>query len=400
MSDIEALFAFLVGMYLIECLGWAPRDVVLFRSPLRRGWRILTGSSFHGHDRGGLFMLNPVPALGSAVQSQQWPVSISPTGVYAWVAQVFNPGGRHFQSERFHRFDAIQHVEAVGRELLINREPFARMASEPFAAELAAWIRELRQTPAAERSARIDAMLENATRTDDIRARVERWQQLGGSLYFLCNLLFVVFFVIAPIMVWRVGLTNCWVSLLLSIVLLMILIIYRFARAHRALYPEDRPGRWTHIATMAFFPPAAIRAHDALSRRLLVTYHPLAIARILCSAESFREFASATLRDLQWPVPPACPSDDPEHSRTEAFFRIRLQHALERVIRESDIDPADLLLPPAREEEDGRSYCPRCLCQFLIEEGTCESCGGIPLRPFDELPSADRSSSPPVTAEH
>jgi len=57
---------------------------------------------------------------------------------------------------------------------------------------------------------------------------------------------------------------------------------------------------------------------------------------------------------------------------------------LENVIRKfllvQKSDPESLLKPLAPNDPYSRTYCPVCLTQYVIEEGACNDCGGVPVK--------------------
>src|SRR5206468_5865843 len=100
--------------------------------------------------------------------------------------------------------------------------------------------------------------------------------------------------------------------LLVALLALTTSIAIFFHRAHKAFYPEAEDERFTHFLTVLLSPVTSIRALDIVSRPLLETFHPLAIARVFCSPEQFREFAGRVLRDIHFPALPLSPANQPD----------------------------------------------------------------------------------------
>jgi rRNA maturation endonuclease Nob1 len=126
--------------------------------------------------------------------------------------------------------------------------------------------------------------------------------------------------------------------------------------------------------------PSAIRAQDILARPLLELFHPLTVAKALCSAKDFENLAAVIIRDLQFPQLPIVPTECSEAAKqTESAFREILIKALERRL---GIDEAKILRPPDKSEGVHTSYCPRCLQQFTEAASHCPDCGGRPLAKF------------------
>jgi hypothetical protein len=159
-----------------------------------------------------------------------------------------------------------------------------------------------------------------------------------------------------------------------------------FYRAHRVLHPTADEERFTRFLTMLLAPPTAVRAADLLGRNLLESFHPLAVAQVLCAPNPFREFAQAVLRDSRHPFGPPVEGHVAATLpvQTESFFRQSVIARMEKLLEAAGIDPGTLLEPSAKSDRAHRSYCPRCGAQFVSAEGVCQDCGGLPLAAFAE----------------
>ena len=134
---------------------------------------------------------------------------------------------------------------------------------------------------------------------------------------------------------------------------------------------------------MLLAPPSAIRAPDLLARHLLENFHPLAVARVLCSPDRFKSFARQILLDLRYPLLPVCPTNEPEPVATEQWFRTARRKATEKFLQQAGLKPDELTVLPGPTEPANQSCCPRCGAQFVTPTGTCADCGGRPLEPFN-----------------
>src|SRR5688572_13641648 len=122
MSDVQWLFAVLAVLYAWECACWVKRGSVVFSTWLGRVWRARHPGNLLANQHGGFLFAAPLPPLGTLLTATQFPLSISPEGVLAYVASNVNPGWRPAQSERFVRFEEIRQVVARGGKLLVNGE--------------------------------------------------------------------------------------------------------------------------------------------------------------------------------------------------------------------------------------------------------------------------------------
>ena len=155
-----------------------------------------------------------------------------------------------------------------------------------------------------------------------------------------------------------------------------------FRRAHKRLLPLGDDERFTSFLIMLLAPPTAIRAHDVLARHLLETFHPLAVAQMLCSAEIVKAFARAVLLDLRFPMLPICPTSEANACATEQWFRTTRLQAMQKFICDAGLSLMDLTASPLRTDQENQSFCPRCGAQFVMTAGVCADCGGRPLERF------------------
>jgi hypothetical protein len=130
------------------------------------------------------------------------------------------------------------------------------------------------------------------------------------------------------------------------------------------------------------YPPAAIRASDALSRPLLESCHPLAAAAVLCDAPHFETFARRTLLDLRHPARPLATENQPALAAIEESARAETLAAAELVVRKAGLDPEKIIRPPEPSDSTCRAFCPRCHALFTSADSSCSDCGGMPLTPF------------------
>ncbi|MCU0783585.1 MAG: hypothetical protein MUF81_05955 [Verrucomicrobia bacterium] len=382
MSDVQWLFLVLAALYGWECACWVRRGSVAFSTWLGGNWRVRHPGNLLGNQRGGFIFAAPLPPLGTLLTASQFPFSLSPDGVLAYVATSVNPGWRPAQSEKFFRFDEIREVSVRDKKLLVNGEDLLTLASVSLARRFAAELRRLAKAIPSQREA---AIAELVHATLDTKAADQRWQELqplARPVRLLGNVLFVYLFVFAPGLIWQLGFKLSWLGLLVGLFALTIATAMFFHRAHRALHPQAGDERFTHTLTILLAPMTTMRAHDALSRPLLETFHPLAVAKAFLSKTDFRDFARRVLLDLRHPAQPVCSSANAAARATELYARTTLQSAVENLLRQSGVEPEELCQPPAPMDESCRAYCPRCGAQFTTPSGNCADCGGLALVAF------------------
>ncbi len=126
------------------------------------------------------------------------------------------------------------------------------------------------------------------------------------------------------------------------------------------------------VAKIALYPIATILTVETLSLAILKEFHPVVVA-IELNAKNWRKLAEISWRAANYPRP----SDDFAAKLDERTF-------LEQFLESHQVRVNQLRKDPQQREAGALSYCPRCLTQFRLLEGTCMDCEGIPLAVFRE----------------
>ena len=379
MTDLELLYAVLALIYCWECAWWLRRGAVGFRTWRGRRWGVVHPSVLLGNQALGFVFGCPLPPLGTILAGAQTPLSLAPDGVLAFVAPVVNPGWRPPQSARLVRWEEFRSVEAKGKTVRVNGTILVKALSPTFAGHLADGLRRLSREPAARREKAIREWLQAGFDQRALKARWQEFERETGRLKLLANGLFAFLFIAAPGLIWFLGLHRCWLGLVAGLLGFLFGIAFLFRRAHKKLYPSAEDERFTQFIIVLLSPATTPRARDLLSRPLLESFHPLTIAEAFCPKESFLALARLVVREIRYPALPACPLDDPLARGIEGYWRSALRETVERFLKQSGVEAAELLLPPAATDPACRSYCPRCLTQFTTAGGECADCGGIRL---------------------
>jgi hypothetical protein len=387
MSDLQTLFLVLVLLYAWECACWVPRGSVVFSTCWGWRWRMIHPGTLLGNARGGFVFACPLPPLGTLLTGNQFPLSLSPEGMLAFVATSTNPGWRPPQTGRFLRFDEIRSLESDGKRVRVNGEVWLKTTTRVFAEELVQWLRQLSRMTLEQRAAAINEVFQTGFHAQTIAQRWGELRKQVTGLRWLTNALFVYLFVLSPIVIWYFGLKLCWPGLLAGLLALTSTTAILFRRAHKSLYPQADDERFTHFLTILLSPLTAIRAIDVLSRPLLGSCHPLAIARVFCTGNAFRDYARRVLLDVRHPCLPLCPTTETGQLAAELYARTTLLQVVERFLKQDRIDPDNLVKPPKPADETCLSYCPRCEGQFTTVTGTCPDCGGVELMELTTSPS-------------
>jgi hypothetical protein len=306
--------------------------------------------------------------------------------VLAYVATNVNRDWRPAQSGRFLPFDALRDIQAKGKKVAVQGEILWRAPSMSLARHVAEALARLTALQFSQREKAIHEFIRAGLDTHAVEQRWKEFQQHSRKVRLLGNVLFAHLFVLAPSLIWNLGLKLSWLGLLLGLVLLTVTTAVLFHRAHKKFYPSAEDERFTHTLTVALSPANAVRACDTLSRPLFETFHPLAVAKVFLPENRFRQFAREVLLDIRHPALPVCPSDESGPRATELFARAALRDAAEQLLKRSGIEPGELCRPPTPADDSCQAYCPRCGAQFTTADADCVDCGGLKLVAFTGKP--------------
>jgi hypothetical protein len=369
MSDVELLFLVLALIYAWECANWVGRGSAAFVTWFGSRWKQAEPVAVLGNQKGGFVFAAFLPPLGSTLISHSFPVIISPPGILPASSAVSGGAARSLVT-----FESIGSVEIEGKKINVNGRFFAKAASTTLAARIVVQLRELAKM---KKSARESALRKSDAKRFETKSIERLWTAFRGrtsNLQVLTNFLFIYLFVLAPLMIWRSGLAPSWPALLIGLYTLTFSIAFLFRSAHKHFYPAAKDDRFIHFLINLFSPATTIRARDVLSRSLLETFHPLAIAKVFCSEADFKNLSRAVLRDLRYPLKPM-PSPAGEASEIDNEFKRRENALLEEFLKKNGMRAEELLRAPKPTDASCLSYCPRCQAQFTFREGKCADCG-------------------------
>lgn len=363
MNEVLSLFPVLFLVYVLQCVAAAPPGTAVFLLNASMRGRVLRHFCQVGQSQHRVFLLNPFVPSSSAVYVCGFPFSFvtGPAGEVCGVAPASPLAG--CSPARF-IFDPARPFTSRSKQLLSGDSLVASLHSETRASRLAAFLEKLQSASPPKRRALIERELQYMFDLKSLRGRLEAFAQ--GTVYLdsLCLCLFLFLFLLAPAAIYKFGLRFLWPELLVILILFCSLTLWAFRRARRRLYPKER-GDFQHLFTIALSPFAAIRAIDHLAGDLLEDFHPVAVAFALLAEKDFLKFAERELRRTKF-----------------VAHDLILEKSITGFVSAQKFDPQGLLKPPMAEDGRSRTYCPACLTQYVLEEGTCLDCGEVPLEPL------------------
>ena len=375
MTEGDTLFLILILVYLSDCLIWVKRESVAFVSTWGGRWRLKVPPSWLGNENGGVWFLNPAPPAGRIFLSHLLPISISPSGICAYNLQTLPTQDRSpEQTGQYLSFDEIKAASTDGLYLVVDNERFAKCATSKQAKTLAQLVRELIKTPTSKREPVVRTWLKQQFAVDQAAARLKEAKAVIAPIQELSLILFLFLFVFTPTLMSTFGLIKLIVPVAVVMVIFAVLTGIMFYRAHKQLFPSEGSERFEKVVTMILCPPVSIRAADLLMRNLLADYSPVVLASVLAGTAE-QQFVRAFARDLQHPL---------KHEVTDPVAEETMRWAADEqlsICLGTHLKPEDLLGPSAR-EQDSVSYCPRCLCQYVVSGADCPDCPGVGLVAF------------------
>ena len=361
MNELLSLFAVLFVVYAVQCISAAPPNSVVFLIDSRPRGRLVRNFWQFGPSR--LFLVNPLLPFLTAVYADGFPFSflVGPKGEICGVDFTACTGSKSMVGPL--TFDVHHRFASKAKKLLLDDSPVATLHSERTAGELAVFLDQLQALQPAEQQALLDRALHPRFALDRLKERLQLFSRSTELLNSMCISLYIYSFLILPAGIYMFGLQRVWLSLLLALVLYIFLILWAFRRAQRSLYPQRQDRHLQPLLAITLSPFAAMRGIDSLAADLLENFHPIVVACALLRAEDFLQFAGRELRRIKFTT------HDPI-----------LENLIRRFLLAQKIDPELLLKPPAPNDPYSRTYCPVCLTQYVIEEGACNDCGGVPLK--------------------
>jgi hypothetical protein len=380
MSDGQVLFAVICLLYFTECFLWVGKYSLVFISMWGGNWKISYANLYMGTPNGGIVLMNPFPFLGQSYVCDLLPVSFSPRGLCVYNSQCLSEYGRPKQSGISIDFNDIKKIEYFNKNVRLNDSFYIKCYSPAQADSVTKIVSKIIQTPENQRELLIKTFLLQGFDTDRAKQILDETIGHIHRLSSACATLFVYLFILAPILVLHFGLTQTIIPIAVFMFIMAIYISILFYKAHKKVYPSAKEERISNLIKMVLCPPDAIRANDIITSKILIEFNPVIIANILLKKEDFLLFAQRQLLDLKHPLEYECK----EKLSTEiiAWHNTTLFNITYDYLCNAEGTQIDLLDAPKPWDNQSKSYCPRCLCQYLIYEGECSNCFGVRIVPF------------------
>lgn len=380
MNDASLIFLILGVIYLLDCLHLVNRNAVVFSSWIGTNFKATFAGIVVGTRSSGVMVSPLLPPLGITYIAQPLPVSFSPTGACSFITQALTPAGRPSQVTRVVRYDEITRLACEGKEVLINGDLFVKCRSPRMARHITEAIRRLVKAEPAARERLVKQLAVESFDVNAVRAAVESFRASAKWLRGACNLLWILMFVVLPVLMFGL---KVWFLVLPLVGLLLVLhgvVVGGYWRLHKKMMATESTHRWEGLVKIVLCPPASVRALDLISLDLLDLYHPLAVAGVVTGKSELQRLAVAMVREARHSLPVDLSVSG--LAEVADWHRRTMLEAAETFLKKEQVDLSAVDQVPNRTDESVKSYCPRCLTVYMIENGDCSDCRGLALVPL------------------
>lgn len=366
MKEVLAiLFPYLVLLYLFDCVARVPYGHMIFVSHFGPRFRL---------KRDGIQAVGLLPT-GLAVHSHDLPLFLSGAGIHLPAVETRRDRPPRARDLRFVPWGEIVSAASEGPYLVINGDVAATLPSAAAAAETAAAVREISESPPASRRTKAEAIV---AASFDLRGVEGVRERLGKPLIgvtIVSTLLFLCVYAVLPLALFaRPFQGRSIVPLVLAMALAYVLTVAAAFAARKAVAPEDAPGRTHLLLLLVLLPPGAAHVLAPLTRDLFARYDHLAVAAALLHRDDFRRLARTELARLAFAEIP------PGDGDLSDSLRMR-ERAVRGLLAQAGLDADRILAPPPKEIPEAERYCPACEVEYLGGADRCADCG-IPLAGF------------------
>ncbi len=380
MSYELSFFLVLVILYIIETLRSVPADSVIFSSYLGRWFKIRFPGRTFGILNRGITAGNPFPLFGMVFKASFGSLLISPEAVKRDFTSSSAFSDNRNQNRGPIRIDGIDSIRVSSNTLLINDRPLADFLSPGLAEKTGALLNRLRAEPISGREDLITDFINMTFDSRSISSEFARFRHETLLLRLFCGIQFISLFMIAPYLVFSYGFSEVILPVVITTVCYSMMIGFIYYFTHLGLFGPEGIGRAGSISAFLVYPLASIRAADNLSYDYLTFYNPMAVAGELCPRKTFEKLAGVMIRELRFPVKSGIEKEDSSERGIETWWSQKLLDIIGSYLEGININIDDLAGPPPAMDDSTRSYCPRCLHQYSIEEGDCPDCHGVSLK--------------------
>jgi len=355
---MELVLALLL-LYGLQCMIRLPRGGLLFIRPLFN-WRITAGPGWR--------LLHPIPS-GACFLASRFILTEDESGLCG--RETPTRFGFAPLRQSLPRFDlnASAEVEAQGKTVRVAGTTFQRAQTKHAAEAAAELLRDLQGLSLGDLRKRIARELRESLSLVNYRKESERLRNATSLLAWASNLYVLLLFVGLPILIQlehaeRALFMALPVMLSIHLMTLIVLVV-----AHRKLFPGRRGKLIEQLVSCAIYPPGLLCALKNIQREILDQFHPATVAAMHLPKEVLERFLRSELGRVELAM-----SRDRGSSESVGLAALE-RDALIELINACGESHEALLGLRASEDPLALTYCPVCLTDYRVAEGTCGDCG-------------------------
>jgi hypothetical protein len=260
-------------------------------------------------------------------------------------------------------------VEARGKTVRVGGTPFLRARTKPGAEAAAELLRDLRGISPGDAHERISREIGESLSLSSYLGESERLRRATRLLAWSSDLYALLLFVGLPVLIWSAHSER---ALLLAFPVLLAAHLFTLVSlivTHRSLFPGLTAVLFEQVASCAIYPPGLLRALQDMKHQVLGRFHPAVVAAARLPEEDRKRFLRSELGRVDLGA-------SRQRGGRESFGLATLEReALEDLIEASGESRETLLAPPAHDDPHALTYCPICLDDYRVAQGTCVDCG-------------------------
>ena len=355
---MELVLALLL-LYGLQCMIRLQRGDLLVVRPLFN-WRITAGPGWR--------LLHPIPS-GACFLASRFILTEDEAGLCGRETPPrFGFAPLRQSLPRFDPNISVE-VEAQGKVVRVAGTTFQR-AQTKHAAEVAAeLLRDLQGLAPGDIRKRIARELSESLSLVNYRNESERLRNATSLLAWASDLYALLLFVGLPILIWLENAERA-LSLALPVILsIHLMTLMLLAGAHRRLFPGRRGEFFEQLVSCAIYPPGLLCALKNMQRQILDRFHPATVAVMHLPKQELERFLRSELGRAELAM--SRDRGNPESVGLAALER----DALVELISACGEGREAVLAPRACEDPLALTYCPVCLADYRVAEGTCGDCG-------------------------
>lgn len=379
-SVVAELFLIVVSIYLVECVRWVGRSSVGLRSFFPGLWSFVAPWQVAAQWKRALMVTAPWPPLGALHIIDGLPVNVGPQGVT--LGGRYPGGWSRPGADAVHvPWTQIDRLKVSDAELHLDKELAVVLGTRRMSSALRRLFAEMKDAPAERRERILEKFLERRMDLEEVRKRRFRWRRWSFPHLLMCNVLLVIFFGAAYLLLFT-GFFDFW-RLILTFVLMVwsfTALVFEFTAA-KVLPHSAQPNTGRKLATF-LSPMSLMRSGDELRAELYGDLDALAVGSLYVDRRELQSVARQRLAELSYPIiPPQGLASEPA-LEDEAWLRQKVQARTQKLLVSLGFDADELARPGFEPDGGSASFCPRCHSQYTTADGVCSNCPGVPLQPF------------------